>query len=334
MTFLVVIVSWNGETLLGPCLESVLAQTSCPDVCVVDNASTDQTPAIARQFEARFASQGHRLELIESISNLGFTLGANLALTAELKRPAHEAILLLNQDTTLGPGCLEHLTQAFERDASIGIAGCKLFYPDGVTLQHAGGSVSEPRLIGRHDGAHEPDTGQCDEERGVNYVTGAVMALRVTLLQDVGVFNPAFAPGYYEDVDLCLRAQAAGWRVVYVPNAVATHVESASFTHRMQRFILSERNRIVFALPRLTEPEFAVRYLSAEQAALTEEPIELVRARALGALEVLTRFSELAALRLNALQTAPHLLACLGALREACVNELQKRRRIAASLRA
>ena len=113
-----------------------------------------------------------------------------------------------------------------EPDPDVAIAGCKLWYPDGETLQHGGGYITHPQAMPGHYGIGEADAGQHDAARYVDYVIGAAVAVRRTALEQIGLFDEGFFL-YYEDADLCARARAAGYRVVYEPRATAVHVESA-----------------------------------------------------------------------------------------------------------
>lgn len=324
----VAIVAWNGAALLPACLESVLAQRPCPEVLVVDNASADDSRAVAQSYAPRFAAQGGALRVLAREVNGGFTIGANDALRdAAATVGEHVAVLLLNQDATLEPNCLVALEAAFARDPKVGVAGCKLLYPDRETLQHAGGFLDGRTLEGRHFGHREKDVGQYDLEREVEFVTGAALALRLACLRELGGFDEVFAPGYYEDVALCGRARAAGWKVLYVPTARACHLESASFTDRMERFTLSRRNRLLNALPALLDPRVAAQLLDAERAALPTAPLELVRALGRASLELLAGFDAFAAARIPAGADRAKVADLLLALRELATAEVRRRRR-------
>ena len=167
--------------------------------------------------------------------NVGFAAGNNVA----LRELTTDCALLLNPDVVLSPGCVAALAATLAADPTIAIAGCKLWYPDGQTLQHAGGYITRPQAMPGHYGVGERDVGQCDARRDVEYVIGAAAAVRRAALERIGLFDEGYFL-YYEDGDLCARARAAGYRVVYEPRATAVHVESAvavrgSFSY-FQRF--------------------------------------------------------------------------------------------------
>jgi GT2 family glycosyltransferase len=326
----IAVVVWNGHAHLASCFESLVCQTACADVIVVDNASTDDSVDIARSFGPRLEQRARQLCILGQPTNLGYTLGANVALRHLMANARHDVIVLLNQDASLAPDYVASVVDALERMPQAGVVGAKILYPDSVTLQHAGGHLVRPRLLGRHYGQGESEgNGSFDREQDVDFVTGAVFAVRVACIEQIGIFDEVFAPGYYEDVDLCQRAQRAGWRVVYVPSARARHVESASFRDRVGRFRLSHRNRLVFALPELVQPAFAADFGHAEREAFTAEPSEILRALALAYLDVLLHSDATWQARLGALDSGTRggLVNLISALRTDCLAELRRRRR-------
>jgi GT2 family glycosyltransferase len=223
----VIVLTWNGVDYVEACLEAVLAQAPPPfEVIVVDNASTDGTPDLVTE---RFPG----VQLIRNSRNLGFAAGNNVGLRAA----TGEVLVLLNQDTLVHPGLLSALAEAFEKPP-VGLAGCKLLYPDG-TIQHAGGYLHGPRGETEHVGRLEADDGRFDAQTDPEFVTGAAIGISRQALAHIGLLDEGFSPAYYEDVDWCFRARAAGWRVVYVPNAVATHYEGASADHVSYSHIMS-----------------------------------------------------------------------------------------------
>jgi GT2 family glycosyltransferase/glycosyltransferase involved in cell wall biosynthesis len=211
-----IVLAWNGKQYIQDCLDSLLDQ-DCPDLelLVVDNGSTDGTPELVSE-------QYPMARLIRNDRNLGFAAGNNVGLRAA----TGDMVALVNQDTKLAPGCLVALASTFE-DASIGIAGCKLLYPDG-TIQHAGGYLYGPRGESEHIGRHAADDGRFDQLADIDYATAATMAISRSALERIGPLDEGFAPAYYEDADWCYRARASGFRVVYQPRAVVTHYESVS----------------------------------------------------------------------------------------------------------
>lgn len=259
-TIRVLILNWNGRAYLEACLNALRAQTYAPEsVILLDNGSTDDSIAFVRD---RFPEVVVRA----NGGNLGFAAGNNVALDAL----AADAALLLNPDVVLSPGCLAALAAALAADPTIGMAGCKLWYPGGTILQHAGGFITHPQALPGHYGIGEPDTGQHDTPRDVEYLIGGALAVRRAALEQVGLLDEGFFL-FFEDVDLCARVRAAGWRVIYAPQATGVHVESAttgkgSFAY-LQRF---HTGRWRYLLKHFPAEEITGATLSAEMAWLDQ----------------------------------------------------------------
>lgn len=262
----VLVLTWNGKQFLQPCLAALLEQQGDLDygVLVVDNASSDGSVQLVRNSFPQVA-------LITNAENLGFAAGNNVGLRALLAGDAPppcdgvpEIVVLLNQDTVVDPDWLSSIVEVFERRPDAGIVGCKMLNPGGDTIQHGGGQLVWPTAAGMHRGMGEPDQGQYDQEEPVAYVAGAAMAIRRGVLEQIGLFDEGFTPAYYEDTDLCFRARAAGYEVLYTPQARLVHYEGTSLTLQSaahQR--VYHRNRIRFVLKHAS-PDLFRPFLLAE----------------------------------------------------------------------
>lgn len=229
----VILPVWNGMADLPACLAALTAQAPAPgEIIAVDNASTDGSAAW-------IAAHYPQVRLICNEQNLGFGGACNLGLDAA----RGDMLVLLNQDTEVRPGWLAGLMAELDAHPTAGIVGSKALYPDG-TIQHAGGEI-DAQGAGRHRGLHTPDTGEFDTPGEVEYVSGASLALRRAVYLQIGGFDPGFHPAYCEDVDLCLRARAAGWTVRYAPQSVLVHNErSAAATQDPAGMLRYHRHRL------------------------------------------------------------------------------------------
>lgn len=211
----VYILNWNGRPYLAECLSALVAQTYRPfTVTLIDNGSTDGSLDFVR---AHFPDVG----ILDNGRNLGFADGNNAA----LRKATAEVVALLNPDVVASPDWLARLVEALAEER-VGIAGSKLWYPGGQTLQHAGGIIRRPQAMPDHYGVRERDEGQHDARRDVDYVIGGAVAIRREVIERIGLLDEGFFL-YFEDADYCFRAREAGYRVVYAPAATAIHVESA-----------------------------------------------------------------------------------------------------------
>ncbi len=211
----IIVLNWNARDFLPACLTALFA-LDYPDfsVCLVDNGSDDGSVELVQ-------SQFPQAAIICNHANVGFAAGNNAA----LRYLTTEFTVLLNPDVVVDPDWLRQLILPIAADAQIGVAGSKLYYPGGRLLQHAGGFIDGEQGFPGHFGWHETDTGQYDSLRDVDYVIGAAMAIRRQTLEQIGLLDEGFFL-FYEDTDFCFRARRVGYRVVYVPQATAVHVES------------------------------------------------------------------------------------------------------------
>lgn len=238
----IIIVLYNSAGVIGPCVESLAGLDYSPfELILVDNGSSDGSPLLARQ-TARDA--GVRCVMSSLGKNRGFAAANNHG----FRLSSGEIALLLNPDTEVFEDTLDALARAFAEDGRTGIAGCKIYYPDRSTLQHAGGFIRDNGLT-MHYGEGKTDSGQFEQRRDVAYVTGAAMAVRRSVFEEAGMLDEGYFPAYFEETDLCLRVRRMGYRVVYVPRARAVHHEATTTGKYSERFFyLYHKNRVRFLL--------------------------------------------------------------------------------------
>lgn len=216
----IVIPTFENLDLTRQCLGAIAMTTQLGtfELVVVDNGSRDGTREYLREQEA-----DGRLRAVLNDENLGFAHACNQG--AALARGDY--VLFLNNDTIPRAGWLAALVDAAEADPEIGVLGSKLLYADG-RVQHAG------VVCGEREGDPFPyhvylcqpaDAPHVSRQRELQMVTGACLAIRRELFERVGGFDEAYWNGH-EDLDLCLKARAAGAKVVYCPASVVTHLES------------------------------------------------------------------------------------------------------------
>lgn len=257
-----IIPTWNGAAFIGDCLSSLQTQLQMEDtVVVVDNGSSDGTPDLV---EHRFSS----VQMLRQRENLGYGGGANRGIA----QARTEAVVILNQDIVLKGGCLEALRHRLEVSGPAVIGG-KLFYPDGQTIQHAGGLIRMPRGESYHFGYRQIDDGSFDQVTQPEYVTGALFAIDRRVLESIGEFDDGFFPAYYEEVDYCYRAHEAGFPVIYEPAAVAIHHESQTYSQRpVAQDLAASCGRLRFLLKHQTTAQFCDEFVPAEKCWLAELP--------------------------------------------------------------
>ncbi|MCW2665408.1 MAG: glycosyl transferase [Frankiales bacterium] len=205
---------WDLTAACLRSLASTYALTSY-EVVVVDDASPDDT-------RARLADvAGVRVHALDE--NVGFLRACN----AGIAQARGEWVLLLNNDTEVQQGWLDALVRAARSAPDIGVVGARLLNGDG-TLQDAGGIVFSDGTPWNYGRRWSPEDPRVLHRREVDYVTGAVLLARRSLLEQLGGFDERFVPAYFEDTDLGFAARAAGFRVLYEPAAVVVHDEGGS----------------------------------------------------------------------------------------------------------
>jgi glycosyltransferase involved in cell wall biosynthesis len=155
-----------------------------------------------------------------------------------------DAILLLNNDTSIPPDAIATAYELLQSDRTIGAVGGKLILLDG-TLQEAGSIVWSDGTCAGYGRGHPPSDPMFEFRRDVDYCSGAFLMLPRKLFAQLGGLDPDYAPAYYEETDLCMRVRAAGYRVIFEPSIQISHVEwgSGSFTAAAK---LVQRNHSVF----------------------------------------------------------------------------------------
>lgn len=208
----VIVPNWNGADSLKACLDSLGAQSLPAHIIVVDNASTDASLSIIEQFA--------NIELIGHTKNRGYAGGVNAGLRRAIELGAAYAAPF-NNDAVADKDWLKQLVHYMDEHDKVGIAACKLLTADGNKLDSSGDyytvwGLPYPR------GRDEHDIDKYDEQTELFAASGGASLYRVAMLRNIGLFDEDFF-AYYEDVDLSFRAQLAGWKVRYVPAAVAYH---------------------------------------------------------------------------------------------------------------
>lgn len=214
----IVIPVFNKVEYTRKCIQALGKNTFAGnyELIVVDNASTDGTADFLKSLNGQVI-------VITNAENIGFTKACNQG--AKIARG--EYVLFLNNDTEPRSGWLEALTEAFASDPNAGIAGSKLVYPDG-RLQEAGGIIFSDGSGWNYGRFDDPEKPEYNYVREVDYVSGASLMVRRSLLNTLGYFDEQYSPGYYEDTDLCFAARAAGYKVLYTPFSVVVHHEGVS----------------------------------------------------------------------------------------------------------
>lgn len=215
----VVVLNWNGREHLARCLDS-LERSDHPDffVLVVDNGSTDGSAELVRGRSS--------VELLALDSNRRFAHGNNAGAERAIELGA-QLLLILNNDTTVAPDALRELTASMEAQ-DVDLAAPRIVYADRPDRIWYGGGVFSARTgYVAHRALRRPVSSGSDPAGPTDWATGCALAIGADLWQTLGGLDTGFYI-YSEDVDLCLRARAAGARIGYCPTARVEHAVSAT----------------------------------------------------------------------------------------------------------
>ncbi len=203
VTTAAILITYNSAAVIAGALESLPAGTPA---IVVDNASTDDSAAIAERLGAT---------VIRRADNAGFGVANNDGLALATT----SYVLFLNPDARLAPGALERLVAAAEAHPN-----ARLLVP---TIRKADGSVFEKHTTDLCAPACKPVTMADPTLRAVAFASGAVVLARRETLHKLGGFDPAIFL-YFEDDDLSRRVLDLGQLILHVTDAEAAHAGNTS----------------------------------------------------------------------------------------------------------
>ena len=240
-------IMYKGKPILFHCLSS-LKKTAYENYSVVlaDDKSTDNSATYVKKIFPK-------VDVVVNKTNGGFSKNNNNAIMYAIKRYNPEYVLLLNNDIIINKReWLTGLIETIAADKKAGIEGCRLVYPNG-RIQHAGLSIGDnvPLLPPYNKLAGVADNKKYDKVSYASGVTGAAMLISKDVIGSIGLLDENFYMGH-EDVDYCLRATNAGFKIIYNGRVKLTHLEGFTSTHsadpstRLKIFYYFVRNFVYF----------------------------------------------------------------------------------------
>jgi GT2 family glycosyltransferase len=242
------IVSSNVKPQLLQCLRAFFATADIPvEAIVVDNASTDgSAAAVTNEFP--------QVTVLREPANMGYGRAANIG----LERCRGRFVLLLNPDVTLDPQAVGRLADFLLTRQDAGAVGPRIVMPDGTLDPDARRSFPEPRSLfyrtiglsrlfpnsarfGKYNMGHLDES----EVHEIDAGTDTCLMLRMAAVDRIGYFDPRYFM-FGEDIDLCYRLKMGGWKIFYLPTAIAVRHQTLSTTE-VQRQALYEKYRSMWA---------------------------------------------------------------------------------------
>lgn len=236
------ILNWNSGDAAARCVRSVQAElevlvkadaidAESIRIVVVDNASTDDSVVLLR-------SLPKPPELLMVGRNAGYAGGMQRAVVHWLESGAEEFGLLLTQDVELSPGALARLLTTITENRALGIVGPLICERESGEVFSAGGIVQRGSARVRQHTLPQAT----DRPYELEWVDGCALLMRREVAAKVTFDERYFM--YFEEVDLCVRAGQAGWRIAVEPRAVVT--QSKPELPGPHYFFYNTRNRFLF----------------------------------------------------------------------------------------
>jgi GT2 family glycosyltransferase len=237
----VVIPNWNGKKYLGDCIASLRQQTyNNLEIIVVDNASTDGSVEYLR-------NNFPEVKVIKHSKNLGFGAANNTG----IKAARGKYIMMLNNDTRLEPKCIEEFKKSIDKGEKFGACAAKILLEyESNLVDVAGIAVC---LDGLSIGRGRLESGEnFNEEEEVFFASDCACLYKKEMLEDIGLANEVYDEDFFayaDETDMGWRAQLAGWKCIYNPDAIVYHLHSASSSNYSPlKAFLVERNRLWVAV--------------------------------------------------------------------------------------
>ena len=213
----IIVPHYNGAHHLRVCFEALRAQTYPHlEIILVDNGSSDESLALTRR-------DFPEVKIIALPRNFGFAGAVNRG----FEQAQGQIIVPLNNDTEVASGWAQALVEALQKYPDAGQVASKILLFDRRDTLHSAGDSFGTDGIPINRGVWRKDEGQFDQDTYIFGGCGGAVAYRRAMLADIGLFDEDLFM-YLEDVDLNWRAQLAGYRAVFAPQAVVYHHLSAS----------------------------------------------------------------------------------------------------------
>jgi GT2 family glycosyltransferase len=241
MKIAVVILNWNGVTLLEQFLPSIVGFSPEATVYVADNASTDDSIAFVK---ANFP----KVQIVKNDSNFGFAKGYNEA----LKHIDAEIYALVNSDIEVTKNWLATIISTFEKEPNTAIIQPKILdFKNKEYFEYAGAAggfidkFGYPYCRGRIFDTLEKDQGQYDDDRDIFWASGACFFIRSSVYRELKGFDDDFF-AHQEEIDLCWRALNKGYKIKYNHKSVVYHVGGATLQQgNPKKTFLNFRNSLL-----------------------------------------------------------------------------------------
>jgi GT2 family glycosyltransferase len=243
----VILLVHNKAGYTRRCLEGLLATPYRPlEVVLVDNGSTDGTPAMLDEYQPRLEKA--RVGVVRMVfeQNVGAVAGRNQA----INRAAGQFTVFLDNDVVpRSRSWMGRFVDYLRERPEVGAVGPKLIYPtEPHLIQCAGCDVSPTGRVWFRGRGEPADAPEFSSERDCQALISACWMMPATAIKVVGPLDEGFSPVQFEDIDYCYRLREAGYRVVYLPSVEMYHFENVTTgrTEKLNYRYLTVKNGLRF----------------------------------------------------------------------------------------
>lgn len=229
----VIIVSYNSSDAMKMCIDSIKSNNDMLDnqIIVVYNNSSD---GIRDWLETQ-----DQIILIKNYDNKGFGAASNQGIKTAL---ADNDIFLLNNDTIVTPNAIFWMRMGLYENSNVGAVGCESNCASGQMINQKYNSIDEYIKYGISNNVPSKNP----YEKRV-WLSGFALMFKRKALDDIGILDLRYRMGYYEDVDICVRLQYAGYQCILCHNSFIFHWGSMSFgENKKMQLELMQTNRMIF----------------------------------------------------------------------------------------
>lgn len=236
----IIIPTYNNEKDLIDCIESIKA-VDYPienlELIIWDNSSLGESKARIREY-LKLPETGvfSNIVYIESPENLGGFTSRDELIKKTSK--SSEFILNIDDDVLLPENIFHELLSVFTRDNRIGIVGPRTVYAD-TPLETAHGAGFINWWLGKYSDIDAKESIECD------YVIGCCMLIKRDVIDNISGFDRDYYTSHGE-IDFCIRAKKAGFRVIYYPKVIVKHRVDRGGTRTLNRMYYIFRNKLLF----------------------------------------------------------------------------------------
>jgi len=227
MKIAVVILNWNGKTLLEQFLPSITSYSKPAEIYVIDNASTDESISYLNE-------NYPNIKIVSLDQNYGYAGGYNRG----LQQIDADIFALVNSDLEVTENWLQPIIKELKENTKTAIIQPKIKdYKNKKMFEYAGAAggfidmFGYPYCDGRRLFDIEQDQGQYDINKQIFWASGACLITRASVFNELSGFDESFF-AHQEEIDFCWRAHHNSYEIKYIHNATVYHLGGASLDNQ------------------------------------------------------------------------------------------------------